>query len=121
LYDFKGSGGEKCDAEGIGGGADDDDDDDDDDDGGGGGGGCDVFGVRSEGGGGEHIFGHVTQSVMQKRPLEFDGVSTLSSEVTVVNKASPMKPTFEIQENMLLFMNSKLLLSLIIWNELVPS
>jgi hypothetical protein len=54
---------------------------------------------------------------MQKRPLEFDGVSTLSSEVTVVNKASPMKPTFEIQENMLLFMNSKLLLSLI-WNEL---
>jgi hypothetical protein len=107
LYDFKGGGGEKCDTEGVGGGADD----------GGGGGGCDVFGVRSEGGGGEHIFGHVTQSVMQKRPLEFDGVSTLSSEVTVVNKASPMKPTFEIQENMLLFMNSKLLLSLI-WNEL---
>jgi len=61
----------------------------------------------SDGGGGEHITGHVEQSLMQKRALE--GSSALSSHVTLVNKASTMKETF-IHENSFFVMNPELLM-----------
>lgn len=129
---MKGGGGgvapEECD-EDVGGGGDEGDfggggekvksegggewgvDSDSDGDGGGGYGFVVVVVVGSEGGGGEHITGHVTQSVMQKRPL--DGASmTLSADVTAANKANPMNPNFEIQENRVFLMSSpKFLLS----------
>lgn len=101
-----GGGGEKVKSEGGGEWGVDSDGDGD-----GGGGYGFVVVVGSEGGGGEHITGHVTQSVMQKRPL--DGASmTLSADVTAANKANPMNPNFEIQENRVFLMSSpKFLLS----------
>lgn len=101
-----GGGGEKVKSEGGGEWGVDSDSDGD-----GGGGYGFVVVVGSEGGGGEHITGHVTQSVMQKRPL--DGASmTLSADVTAANKANPMNPNFEIQENRVFLMSSpKFLLS----------
>ncbi|KAK7410156.1 hypothetical protein VNO78_00704 [Psophocarpus tetragonolobus] len=79
------------------------------------GGGCDVVSI---GGGGEHITEHVEQSLMQKRPLEVEveRSSTLSSHVTVANKASHMKQPFRILENMLLLMNLEYLV-LLIWTQ----
>jgi len=61
----------------------------------------------SAGGGGEHITGHVEQSLMQKRALE--GSSTLSSNVTLANKAITMKEALN-HENRLFVMNPEKLM-----------